>query len=385
MLNNIIQDIQYSKDNADQYGIKIDPQKENDSNSNLDAYLLSSALQIKNDLFPKIYQSISNVKDKLSLKDIYNFYVSPDNSSANAYCKVMPRSDRVDIVFTSRLIELLSAEELKFVVAHEIAHHQYQHYLYPSPRETESSLRYFNLVSLQKNAEISADRLGFLALGDLETTIKAMIKISSGLSSEYIKYNYDNFMSQLQDLKKLEKNPFLMNSSHPSIFTRAQSILWFSESKEYLEFTNSKIKGQYSLKEVDTLIEAALAELVSKDQDQIFGDRSRTCLFWCLIYLMSIDKNFSKKEQEYLSSIFTNEKVNSLKKYMESKKNNISQVLETRMREELQRSIDLPKSKKIEIREKIQDYLDRFIEKDTDEHISYIKAFGKILGILKVQ
>ena len=62
MLNNIIQDIQYSKDNADQYGIKIDPQKETDSNSNLDAYLLSSALQIKNDLFPKIYESISNVK-----------------------------------------------------------------------------------------------------------------------------------------------------------------------------------------------------------------------------------------------------------------------------------------------------------------------------------
>ena len=69
---------------------------------------------------------------------------------------------------------------------------------------------------------------------------------------------------------------------------------------------------------------------------------------------------------------------------MDSKKNNISQVLETRMREELQRSIDLPKSKKIEIREKLQDYLDRFVEKDTDEHILYIKAFGKILGILKV-
>ena len=99
-------------------------------------------MQIKNDLFPKIHESISNVKDKLKLNDIYNFYVSPDNSIANAYCKVMPRSDRVDIVFTSRLIELLSAEELKFVVAHEIAHHQYQHYLYPSPKETESSLRY---------------------------------------------------------------------------------------------------------------------------------------------------------------------------------------------------------------------------------------------------
>ena len=98
---------------------------------------------------------------------------------------------------------------------------------------------------------------------------------------------------------------------------------------------------------------------------------------------MSIDKKFSKKEQEYLSSIFTNEKVNSLKKYMGSKKN-ISQEIETRMKEELQHSIDLPKPKKIEIREKLQDYLDRFVEKDTDEHILYIKAFGKILGILKV-
>ena len=44
-------------------------------------------MQIKNDLFPKIYQSINEVKEILQLDDIYNFYVNPDNSSANAYCK----------------------------------------------------------------------------------------------------------------------------------------------------------------------------------------------------------------------------------------------------------------------------------------------------------
>ena len=79
---------------------------------------------------------------------------------------------------------------LKYIVAHEIAHHQYQHYLYPNPKDAENHLRYFNLINLQKNAEISADRLGFTVLGDLEQTMKAMIKISSGLSSEHIKYNF---------------------------------------------------------------------------------------------------------------------------------------------------------------------------------------------------
>ena len=189
MLANFINNIKYSKDDPKSYEIKIQPSNDVDYNSNPDAYLLTSSMQIKNDLFPKIYQSINEVKEILQLDDIYNFYVNPDNSSANAYCKVMPRSDRADIIFTSRLIELLDVNELKYIVAHEIAHHQYQHYLYPNPKDAENHLRYFNLINLQKNAEISADRLGFTVLGDLEQTMKAMIKISSGLSSEHIKYN----------------------------------------------------------------------------------------------------------------------------------------------------------------------------------------------------
>ena len=227
----------------------------------------------------------------------------------------MPRSDRADIIFTSRLIELLDVNELKYIVAHEIAHHQYQHYLYPNPKDAENHLRYFNLINLQKNAEISADRLGFTVLGDLEQTMKAMIKISSGLSSEHIKYNFDNFMNQLEDLKKLESNPYLMNSSHPSIFTRAQAVLWFSQSNEYINHTNSSTKGLYDLSQVDLLIDNAISELISKDQDQIFGDRSRTCLFWCLVYLILVDKKFTKEEQNIYQQFFSNQKVSSLKSF----------------------------------------------------------------------
>lgn len=376
MLANFINNIKYSKDDPKSYEIKIQPSNDVDYNSNPDAYLLTSSMQIKNDLFPKIYQSINEVKEILQLDDIYNFYVNPDNSSANAYCKVMPRSDRADIIFTSRLIELLDVNELKYIVAHEIAHHQYQHYLYPNPKDAENHLRYFNLINLQKNAEISADRLGFTVLGDLEQTMKAMIKISSGLSSEHIKYNFDNFMNQLEDLKKLESNPYLMNSSHPSIFTRAQAVLWFSQSNEYINHTNSSTKGLYDLSQVDLLIDNAISELISKDQDQIFGDRSRTCLFWCLVYLILVDKKFTKEEQKYLSTIFSNQKVTSLKSFLT---NSNSDEIEHRMKSELYRSKDLPQAKKIEIKEKLKEYIEKF---SSSNDMSLIKAHGKILGIL---
>ena len=376
MLANFINNIKYSKDDPKSYEIKIQPSNDVDYNSNPDAYLLTSSMQIKNDLFPKIYQSINEVKEILQLDDIYNFYVNPDNSSANAYCKVMPRSDRADIIFTSRLIELLDVNELKYIVAHEIAHHQYQHYLYPNPKDAENHLRYFNLINLQKNAEISADRLGFTVLGDLEQTMKAMIKISSGLSSEYIKYNFDNFMNQLEDLKKLESNPYLMNSSHPSIFTRAQAVLWFSQSNEYINHTNSSTKGLYDLSQVDLLIDNAISELISKDQDQIFGDRSRTCLFWCLVYLILVDKKFTKEEQKYLSTIFSNQKVTSLKSFLT---NSNSDEIEHRMKSELYRSKDLPQAKKTEIKEKLKEYIEKF---SSSNDMSLIKAHGKILGIL---
>ena len=376
MLNNFINDIKYSRDNPKDYDVLVQPQNEIDYNSNQDAYLLSSSLQIQNDLFPKIYEAIQDVKKILQIDDNYNFYVNPDNSSANAYCKVMPRSDRVDIVFTSRLIELLDVDELKFIVAHEIAHYQYQHYLYPNPKDADNHLRYFNLVNLQKNAEISADRLGFTVLGDLEKTMKAMIKISSGLSSEHIKYNFDNFMDQLESLKKLESNPYLMNSSHPSIFTRAQAVLWFSESNEFKNYNQQNGSGSYSLKEIDILIDNALSELISKDQDQIFGDRSRTCLFWCLVYLILIDKKFTKAEQEFLSSIFSNQKVTSLKSYLQ---NSNSKDIEQRMKSELIRSKDLPKAKKSEIQFKLKEYIKKF---STSDDLDLIKAHGKILGIM---
>ena len=82
MLVNFINTIKYSKDDPKSYEIKIQPSNDVDYNSNPDAYLLTSSMQIKNDLFPKIYQSISEVKEILQLDDA-------------KFCKLLEESPKV--------------------------------------------------------------------------------------------------------------------------------------------------------------------------------------------------------------------------------------------------------------------------------------------------
>ena len=49
------------------------------------------------------------------------------------------------------------------------------------------------------------------------------------------------------------------------------------------------------------------------------------------------------------------------------------------MKSELYRSKDLPQAKKVEIKEKLKEYIEKF---SSSNDMSLIKAHGKILGIL---
>ena len=50
---------------------------------------------------------------------------------------MMPESDSAEIIITSKMIELLNDDELKYVIGHEVSHHYYQHNLYPLPYQAK--------------------------------------------------------------------------------------------------------------------------------------------------------------------------------------------------------------------------------------------------------
>ena len=243
----------YNKDDPSEFGIDIKKFKNNSNeldNSHL-SNLLTNSVRVSKEILPKVGNAIETVFERIKIENNFNFFVTADNNQANASCSLMSSASRPDIILTSRLIELLSLEELQFVIGHEVAHYVYQHALYPNYNNVDDRNLKLNLLNLSRAAEISADRIGFLACNSLEDSLRANFKLASGLSDKHFNFKPSTYLDQLRDLEDLGKSSSELWSTHPSFLIRMQSLIWFSMSKEYHEFFDQKKKGSYSLSEID--------------------------------------------------------------------------------------------------------------------------------------
>ena len=195
--------VKYSKDDPSEYGINLDLIQKNFSTEKITDHgriaLISNYVKISNELFPSINLSIDRALKNINIKkdDKINFYLTA-SSENNAFCRVSPSTSHVDIVINSRLIELMSSEELSSVIGHELAHFLYKHYLYPDPGKSINETGYINKLSLSKAAEISADRVGLIACGNLKFSLQSLFKSITGLPDKYIQFDYDFFFKTIK-------------------------------------------------------------------------------------------------------------------------------------------------------------------------------------------
>jgi hypothetical protein len=239
--------------------------------------------------------------------------VTANHIDTNASCISSPDLNSAEIILTSKLIELLNYNELKYVIGHEIAHFYFQHHLYPSPSSAKNRISYLNYLNFSRAAEISCDRIGFLASENLDDVLKAMLKILTGLNEKHIKFNFSSYLDQLRELKEIKGNSNLINSTHPTLLNRMQALIWFSMSNEYLNFIGSKNKGIYSLKEIDTKIDFSIQKIVGDELIELNKDIFSRSLMWGALGLFLADKNFNKKEQELFEKNFGKKNLDSIK------------------------------------------------------------------------
>ena len=253
---NILDKFRYKKDDPEQLNIKLDQYSSKQTFKNKEnlSKLLSTSVRVSSEIFPNISKAIDNVFRRIKLQNNFSFFVTANHIETQATCIAMPLSDTAEIVLTSKLVELLSQDELESVIAHEIAHFHYQHALYPDPNTVKDRLEYLNLLHFSRAAEISADRVGFIGCGSLESSLRAMLKITSGLSDKHLKFNFSNYLDQLRELKEIKGDKNLMYSTHPNFLIRMQALIWFSMSNEYHKYSNTNKKGSFDLKEVDEKI-----------------------------------------------------------------------------------------------------------------------------------
>lgn len=309
---NYLQQFKYSKDDPAEFGINLNSNKsENKSfdDSHL-SNLLSRSIRVEKAIFPTVGGAIEKVFKRLDLENEFNFFVTADNFQANAACSLMPSASKPDIIITSKLIELLSEEELQFIIGHEVAHYFYQHSLYPNLETASETNLKLNILNLNRSAEISADRVGFIASGSLEKSLRASLKLASGLSEKHLKFSFSTYLDQLREIESIGKSQSELWSTHPSFLIRIQALIWFSMSKEYHEYFDTKKKGIYDLKTIDSKIEKTIKKVVGdelENSNKAIYDRAR---LWGSLKLFLVDNKFSKEEQAKFTELVGKEKAN---------------------------------------------------------------------------
>ena len=315
---NILDKFRYKKDDPEQLNIKLDQYSSKQTFKNKEnlSKLLSTSVRVSSEIFPNISKAIDNVFRRIKLQNNFSFFVTANHIETQATCIAMPLSDTAEIVLTSKLVELLNQDELESVIAHEVAHFHYQHALYPDPNKVKDRLEHLNLLHFSRAAEISADRVGFIGCGSLESSLRAMLKITSGLSDKHLKFNFSNYLDQLRELKEIKGDKNLMYSTHPNFLIRMQALIWFSMTNEYHKYFNTNKKGSFDLKDVDEKIDNSITKVIGDEVEYSNKDVVSRTLMWGSINIFLSDKKFSKKEQEIFKKSFGEKRTQSMLSFM---------------------------------------------------------------------
>jgi len=370
----------YHKDDPHEFGIELKDFKKDSSelDNNHLSNLLTNSVRVSKEILPKVGSAIETVFERIKIENNFNFFVTADNNQANASCSLMSSASRPDIVLTSRLIELLSLEELQFVIGHEVAHYVYQHALYPNHNNVEDRNLKLNILNLSRAAEISADRIGFLACANLDASLKANFKLASGLSDKHFNFKPSTYLDQLRDLEDLGKSSSELWSTHPSFLIRMQSLIWFSMSKEYHEFFDQKKKGSYSLSEIDKKLDSKIKKITGDEVENSNKRIYESALIWGSLDIYLSDKKFSKDEQEEFSNRF-GEKAKKAISLM--KISNARGMLDKKIDTSFNDASKLLKTEKNKLAEEL-----KTIGKETGgDKMKKLKILGKLLNILGIK
>ena len=133
--------------------------------------MLRDGVLISQATTPLLEEAVSSACENLLVPraSIFAFvYSSPD---VQADC-LIDTPETCVLRFSSGLVNLMEPEELQFVVGHEVGHFLLGH----GARSRDLLKGASEFYNCRRAQELSCDRLGYLAVGDQEQSIRAIIK-----------------------------------------------------------------------------------------------------------------------------------------------------------------------------------------------------------------
>lgn len=201
-------------------------------------------MKVDKEILPEFYALCQDVKKRLNFKDAVDFYVTGD-STLNAFSVAAEDEDHPHIVnINSAMFDLMSEEELRFVIGHELGHiinkdsalKRLIYFVFPPDNTNPPITLRYKIRLHDQLAELVADRYGFLANGNLNACVTAFYKMSSGLDLAKMSVSIDALLSD--NRKRLDyfmKGKGLSRYDHPVNPIRVQAINLFATAKSEKE------------------------------------------------------------------------------------------------------------------------------------------------------
>ena len=201
-------------------------------------------MKVDKEILPDFYALCQDVKKRLNFKDAVDFYVTGD-STLNAFSVAAEDEDHPHIVnINSAMFDLMSEEELRFVIGHELGHIMNKdsalkrliYFVFPPDNTNPPITLQYKIRLHDQLAELVADRYGFLANGNLNACVTAFYKLFSGLDLAKMSVSIDALLSD--NRKRLDyfmKGKGLSRYAHPVNPIRVQAINLFATAKDEKE------------------------------------------------------------------------------------------------------------------------------------------------------
>jgi hypothetical protein len=236
-----------------------------DYTENLRLELLKSTYRLDRETHAELYEGVNEAKARLELDIPVTLYQAQNSPQINAALYFMPGEGH--LVFSGPALTLLTKEEVKSVIGHELAHYHLWSLeggdfhiadrmiqaVAMDPRAAPShqqSARWYQLYT-----EIFADRGSYCVTGDLHPVVASLVKIETGLAqasaASYLKQAEEIFSKRMVAAEGI---------SHPETFIRARALALWQEKKEEANGSISQmIEGVSGLDELDLIGQARLS------------------------------------------------------------------------------------------------------------------------------
>ena len=230
------------------------------------------SFKVEEGTLSRYYKIFNEIKEALEFTEPVDFYITGD-PSVNAFAIASQEEGEPNIInVNSSLIQLMSDDELRFVIGHEMGHLinknatlvKLINFVFPHGAPIPITLQY-KIRLWQQLSELVADRFGYMAMPNINVCISAFFKMSSGLDFNKMDMKVEAFLEDNKKRLEYFRNDKGINfATHPINPIRVEALNQFSKSVFFKENGESKEELENGMEElIDILLKVRNSELDS--------------------------------------------------------------------------------------------------------------------------